>query len=244
MSGDWALQDGYDVRFEWGPAGAATLAPVCRTIVVVDVLRFTTAVDVAVDHGLSIVPSRGRDEGAAELARSLGATLADGRTPGGPSLSPASLAALPAGTTVVLPSPNGATCALEAADQGATVVAACLRNAPAVTSWLGNRPGPVGVIACGEHWHSGALRPSLEDLLGAAAVVSGLSGSRSPEAEAAAWLWSTIDVLGLETLLFETASGRELTEKGFGPDVATAAAAGASGAIPVLLDGRFIDARR
>jgi 2-phosphosulfolactate phosphatase len=243
VAGDWALQEGYGVRFDWGIAGSVALATVCPTVVVVDVLRFTTAVDVAVGRRLSVIPSRWRDEGAAHLARSRGAVLADGGSLGGPSLSPASLDSLAPGTVVVLPSPNGATCALEAAKRGATVVAACLRNAAAVASWLEGAPGPIGVIACGEHWPDGALRPSLEDLLGAGALVSGLRESWSPEADAAARSWSSVADQDLETLLLGTASGRELTEKGFAPDVAVAAATGASSTVPVLRGDRFVEGR-
>jgi len=213
-------------------------------VVVVDVLRFTTAVEVAVSAGVAVVPARWRDDQAAELARSLRATLADGTSPDRASLSPASLAALPAGTVAVLPSPNGATCALEAAACGATVIAACLRNAAAVAAWLSTVAPPIGVVACGERWPAGALRPSLEDLLGAGAVVSGLPGRRSPEAEAAARLWSGFSPADLHPLLLETASGRELAEKGWTADVAVAAAAGVSTTVPTLTGDRFLPAER
>jgi hypothetical protein len=42
------MQDRYDVRFEWGAAGAAALAPLSSCLVVVDVLSFSTSVTVAV----------------------------------------------------------------------------------------------------------------------------------------------------------------------------------------------------
>ena len=111
-------------------------------VVVVDVLRFTTAVDAAVSRGIAVHPYRWRDDGAARLAASVGAVLADG-SPGAPSLSPGSLLDLPMGSAVVLPSPNGSTCAALAAERGATVVAACLRNSAAVAAWL-SRPGRRG----------------------------------------------------------------------------------------------------
>jgi hypothetical protein len=38
------MPDRYDVRFEWGPAGAAALAPSSSCLVVVDVLSFSTSV--------------------------------------------------------------------------------------------------------------------------------------------------------------------------------------------------------
>ena len=106
----WTDQGGFGVRFEWGPAGVGALARPGGVVVVVDVLRFTTAVDVAVGHGLRVHPYRWRDESVTAFAAALGAVVADGDE-GRPSLSPGSLRALAPGSRVVLPSPNGATCA-------------------------------------------------------------------------------------------------------------------------------------
>jgi len=41
-------QPGFDARFDWSTEGAVLLARVCPVVVVVDVLRFTTAVGVGV----------------------------------------------------------------------------------------------------------------------------------------------------------------------------------------------------
>jgi phosphosulfolactate phosphohydrolase-like enzyme len=41
-------QAGFDARLEWGVEGARVLAGVCQVVVVVDVLSFTTAIEVAV----------------------------------------------------------------------------------------------------------------------------------------------------------------------------------------------------
>jgi 2-phosphosulfolactate phosphatase len=38
------------------------------------------------------------------------------------------------------------------------------------------------IIPAGETWNDGGLRPSIEDLLGAGAVISALRGRQSPEA--------------------------------------------------------------
>ena len=104
---------------------------------VVDVLRFTTAVEAAVTRGLAVYPYRWRDASAAAFADSVQARLADEHDPVGPSLSPSSMAGLAPGASVVLPSPNGSTCAILAAEAGARVVAGCLRNAAAVSAWAG-----------------------------------------------------------------------------------------------------------
>ena len=59
-------QPGSGVRFGWGLAGAAELGRACAVLVVVDVLSFTTSVDVAV----------GRDVPAAVRGSASGRELA------------------------------------------------------------------------------------------------------------------------------------------------------------------------
>src|SRR5438552_8342982 len=129
-AGAVAGQDGFDARFEWGPAGAAVLAPACDVVVVVDVLSFTTAVDVAVGRGALVYPFRWQDRTVPEFAAQVGAVVAVPRravsTEQPYSLSPRSLRALQPGDRLVLSSPNGAMAALTAAEHGAAVVAGSL----------------------------------------------------------------------------------------------------------------------
>lgn len=237
MVPEWSDQRGFDVRFEWGPTGVEALAG--QMVVVVDVLRFTTAVDAAVSQGVTVHPCRWRDESADALAASLGAELADGSA-GRPSLAPTSLLRLAPGSRVVLPSPNGSTCAVMAHEAGATVVAACLRNAAAVASWLDGATGPVSVVACGERWHDGTLRPALEDLLGAGAVIAGLTGTRSPEAQMASGAW--LDARDrIAEVLAACTSGREMVAREWVDDLAFASEVDVSATVPVLQDGAFVD---
>jgi 2-phosphosulfolactate phosphatase len=56
-------QAGFDARLEWGIAGARVLAGACRVIVVVDVLSFTTAIEVAVGRGAVVFPRLWPDPG-------------------------------------------------------------------------------------------------------------------------------------------------------------------------------------
>jgi len=116
-------QPGFDPRLAWASEGGTLLAGVCPVLVVVDILRFTTAVEVAVTHGARVIPERwvGREG------------------PGLSSLSPVSLLGIPAGTRVTLASPNGATVSLDLADAGAVVLAGCLRNASAVAASAGKK---------------------------------------------------------------------------------------------------------
>ena len=149
---------------------------------------------------------------------------------------------------VVLPSPNGSAISVRLAGAGATVVGVCLRNAAAAAAWVRGRAAgrPIGVVAAGERWPDGSLRPAVEDLWGAGAFLDGLIGPGSPDgfsAEASAALSAYRGVAPrLTDALAETVSGRELQAMGFGGDVAVAAALGASGAVPVLREGRFTDA--
>ena len=95
---------------EWGPEGASKFDGSVGAIVIVDVLSFSTCIDIAVSRGASVYPFHHRDPAAAiEAARVLGAEVAGPRGSAKHrfSLSPASLASITPGTKLVLPSPNG-----------------------------------------------------------------------------------------------------------------------------------------
>lgn len=237
-------QAGADVRMEWGPQGLRTLAPVVDTIVIVDVLSFTTSVTVAVDAGATVLPYRWADGNEEAYATEHDAVLAGApRRLDAISLSPTSLLACRPGDRIVLPSANGSALSFAAIDHGAEqVVAACLRNASAVAAWLDRAGGTVGVVPAGERWRGGTgpMRVALEDLLGAGALVAALDAdrSRSPESDAASAAFAAARS-DLDGRLHGTASGRELVADGFGPDVGVAAALDASPTVPVLTGGAF-----
>ena len=149
-------------------------------MVIVDVLSFATCVDIAVGNGASVYQYQWQDASAVAYAHSLGAVLASGsrqRTLGY-SLSPSSLLHIPAGTRLVLPSPNGATLSL-AAGQLPTL-SGCLRNARAVAQALHRYGRRIGVVPAGERWKDGSLRPAVEDLLGQVPLSSTCRG-RAPQ---------------------------------------------------------------
>ncbi|WP_377641448.1 2-phosphosulfolactate phosphatase [Oryzobacter terrae] len=241
-------QQGFDVRVDWALPGARALVEGgATTVAVVDVLSFTTTLSAAVERGSAVRPHRFYQESARAEAAALGAVCAVGRSVAGPgevSLSPASVLAAEPVPRLVLPSPNGSAICEVLADLGVEVVGGALRNATAVDSRLAGRPGPVGVVAAGERWvGDGSLRPAVEDLWGAGAVVDALVGARpraslSPEAAVAraAWLAVRDDVT---SALRACASGVELRDKGFGADVDIAAAVDVSDVVPVLVDGWF-----
>jgi 2-phosphosulfolactate phosphatase len=232
-----------EIRFEWGPTGAA--AVVAPTTVVVDVLSFTTTLTVAVERGMTVYPFRWKDERATAYAEERGAVLAAGRSLlDGVSLSPASVRDSVGVERLVLPSPNGSSIAFGLAETGATVAGASLRNRSAVARWLAGRPGDVAVVAAGERWPDGTLRPAVEDLWGAGAVIAALVDlgvSRlSPEARVAE---QAFRAARLPDDLVGCTSGQELAGIGFAEDVDLASELDASDVVPVLQGDAFVAVR-
>ncbi len=247
-------QGSYAVRLDWGPVGAVRCG--ADVTAVVDVLSFSTAVDVAVERGTRVYPCRFVGDHARAVATNHGAAVAVGRLEAikdgavvAPSLSPATLLEIPAVERLVLPSPNGSTIVMEAIGAGSTVVAGCLRNARAVAARLAralDAGQSIGVIAAGERWDfDRSLRPALEDHVGAGAILAhleamGYGDAFSPEARAASALFRA-SAESLERLLHECVGGRELSEMGFAADVTVAAALDTSATVPVIVDGAFVD---
>ncbi|MEH3034085.1 MAG: 2-phosphosulfolactate phosphatase [Aeromicrobium erythreum] len=243
-------QAGHQVRFEWGLAGAHAIAEGADVAVVVDVLSFTTALSVAVDRGTIVVPYPAEATDQETAAAQADAVLAAPRgTPGALTLSPASIRDLPAVPRLLLPSPNGSAICRALAPVVTTVVGASLRNARAVGDWLAREhdveESVVAVVAAGERWPDGSLRPALEDLWGAGAVLSVLEDhdwpGLSPEAAQAADAYRL--VAGREAgHLRACSSGEELAAAGAGEDVEVAAEVDVSTVVPLLSDRGFVAA--
>ncbi|MEA2575838.1 MAG: 2-phosphosulfolactate phosphatase [Chloroflexia bacterium] len=235
-------QHEYGVRCEWGLDGIRALAPITDVFVIVDVLSFSTCVDIAANSGAFVYPYRFRDDTAQGYADSLGAVLAGFyRSKDEYSLSPASLVGIPAGTRLVLPSPNGATLTLSTGN--VPTFAGCLRNARAVAEAATKVGRRISVIPAGERWPGDTLRPAIEDMIGAGAIIHHLihefGRNCSPEAEAAeavyAHFWDQL-YWGIETC----SSGRELVGKGFEDDIGYAADLDVSQCAPRLVDGAYV----
>jgi 2-phosphosulfolactate phosphatase len=242
-------QAAYRFRFDWGPTGAQALVSDARpgdVAVVVDVLSFTTTLSVALDAGVGeVYPYPWSAAEAPAYAEQRRAVLAQGRRAGladsSVSLSPASFDGVTGIDRVVLPSPNGSAICFALRDAGVRVVGASLRNAAAVGTWLREAAGQVSVIAAGERWPDGGLRPAVEDLWGSGAVLATLgSDDRSPEAGQAVAAYDAVRGT-LPTVLSACASGRELVAAGFARDVEIAAAADVSTVVPVLRGDAFVD---
>jgi 2-phosphosulfolactate phosphatase len=251
-------QDGFDLRIEWSLDGVRALGPHCAVLIIVDVLVFTTTVDVVVEQGARVLPMPWKDERAAEAAEKAGATLTPsglvrvgGDHPsgvvaqtGGRTLRPSSLSGLSPDTFLAIATPNGGTLSAAAGETGATVLAGCLRNASAVAAAASKLAGdrPIGVIPAGERWKTDAapLRPSIEDYLGAAAIAAAITGRSAPSPEAMLAIQTYHSVAEkVPELLAGSISGRELAAAGVPDDVVIASAVDASDTVPVLRDGVY-----
>lgn len=232
-------QSNFDVRCEWGLQALEYLAP-SDMVVVVDVLSFSTSVEIATARGAHIFPYPWKDETAPAYAREKEAELAGmrDRFEGRFSLAPSSLVEIPASLRLVLPSPNGSTIAFRAMSAGAMVVAGCLRNATAVGAWLQSTGKSATVIPAGERWPDGSLRYAIEDWIGAGAILKACARQLSPEAHLAVAAFEKTTPNLLEALL-QSGSGRELADRGFTRDVELAAEYDVSDSVPFLNKDHF-----
>ena len=228
----------FDIRCEWGPHGVTQLAGISDAVIIVDVLSFSTCVSIATVRGAIVFPYRWKDDSAGEFARSVNAELAHQRGKGRYSLSPASLLQITAGTRLVLPSPNGS--ALTLSTGTTPTFAGCLRNSRAVAAAAMRCGRRIAVVPAGERWkEDDTLRPAFEDLIGAGAIISQLTGRLSPEARLAADAFRSVKERLLECLT-ECSSGKELKENGFEADVVLSAELDAEDSAPVLSEGAYV----
>lgn len=109
----------------------------------------------------------------------------------------------------------------------------------AVATYASRQRAPITVVAAGEQWENGTLRPAVEDLIGAGAVIHFLQANKSPEAAVAeaAFLGSREQ---LSSILGSCASAIELIDRGFAADVQLAGAFNASSCVPRLIEGAYV----
>lgn len=241
-------QDSYRCKLDWGRRGTREAAARGDLLVIVDTISFSSAVVTAVAHGGLIYPCA-LAEDAAEVAARTGGEVAvrRGQVPeqGRFSLSPLTYLGLAPGTKVVLPSPNGATCARYGREVPYLFVGALL-NAAALAATLNdlleNTDRNLTIIACGERWQTpsedGELRVAIEDYLGAGAILSYLKHEKSPEARVCEGAFRSAQS-ELSEILWDCGSGRELREKNFGGDVQHAAQLNLYQAVPVMRKERL-----
>jgi 2-phosphosulfolactate phosphatase len=248
-SNDTYAQLNFRCRLDWGLRGVQSAADRGDIVVVVDVLSFSTTAVTAVHHGVTVYPCAWEDD-PEQLVKKVGAKIAVHRleavkADGLYSLSPLSFIDAPKSLSVVVPSPNGATC-LRTARHAPHVFSAALVNATAtahvINNLLDQSELAVTVIACGEQWvehtEEGRLRFALEDYLGAGAILSQLNEERSPEAMVCVAAFQQAQP-HLEYTLLNCGSGIELCEKGFRDDVKHAAKLDLYDAVPMFQDDRL-----
>jgi 2-phosphosulfolactate phosphatase len=98
----------------------------------------------------------------------------------------------------------------------------------------------VGIIASGERWGDGGLRPAYEDLVGAGAIIDALASvSSSPEAQAAVSAFRAARD-HLYDCLMDCASGRELVALGYAGDVQMASELNVGRAVPVFRAAAYV----
>jgi len=230
-------QSEYNVRCEWGEQGVTLLAPISDVVIIVDVLSFSTAVEIATNQGAVVFPYRWKDKTAYDYADSVEAEVADKNNVNNYSLSPTSLLKLSSDVRLVLPSPNGSTLSLLSGS--VPTIVGCLRNCRAVSFSAMSKGRNIAVIPAGEKWEDGTLRPCLEDLLGAGAIISYLRGTPSPEAIAAGSAFKSASE-DIYNRLQGCSSGKEKLYRAEETDIKLAAELNVSNCIPILRNGAFV----
>src|SRR5947209_13417811 len=153
-------------RHDWGRLGTRAAAERGDIVVIVDTLRFSTAVAAAIERGAWIYPCATADE-AAQLQDRIGGEIAAWQpTSGRFSLSPRSYGSAVPLQRIILPSPNGATCIGYGKDApylfaGAPVCASAV--AAAVTRLMDDFGLSVTVVSCGERREVGGQGAAGDD---------------------------------------------------------------------------------
>ena len=223
-------QSPYQCRMDWGIRGVEEASNRGDIIIIVDVLSFSSAVINALHNGVIIYPFPRVGE-INEFAKLVGGEVcilerARARELGLPSLSATSFNETHKGQKFILSSINGATC-VKAATKSSTIIVGGLLNVFSVAE-VANKIQKenninITVIACGERWNSlnnetRDLRPSIEDYLGAGAILELLNGTKSQEAKVCINAYKS-SKQEIEELITDSSSGRELLNMGFPEDV-------------------------
>ena len=227
-----------EIYCEWGEQGIDVLREHVDVFVIVDVLSFSTCVDIAVAQGASVYPHAYKNDSALEYAESIGALCAKStRSKTELSLSSYSLLSIEDGTKLVLPSPNGSH--LSRLTGGKPTYCGSIRNASAVARAAMRTGSRIGVIPAGERWPDNSTRFALEDWLGAGAVIASMGGRRSAEANAAAATF--VSCGDIPASVRNSSSGRELIERGYPEDVELAGVLNASITAPRLVEDAYMN---
>jgi 2-phosphosulfolactate phosphatase len=242
------------IHMDWGVDGVRYAVKNKEILVIVDTLRFSTAVVTAIARGFTIYPASDRVVGK-KLADRLGAELAGKPGESKYTISPNSYlhAANSDEKSVVLPSPNGSACS-ELVGEVDIAFIGCLLNARAVAQYCQmfaqETHRTITIIAAGEqravdtgerivYERKEAYRVfAIEDYLAAGAIISYMESSRSAEAQVCELSFVAARERLLE-LLLKSFSGRYLVENGLENDVKHAVQLNSYDVIPVIHNGKI-----
>jgi len=215
-------QSRYQVRFEWGVDGLDRLAA-SDIVVIVDVLRFSSTVTVAVEAGRTVP----LDESAHAVSLNGAAVAARAEA---------------SGATVLVGCLRNASAVAEA------VVAEQVRRAERTSIAViaaGELPGDADADHASHAATQSrtAMRFAVEDLLGAGAIIDALStlglDHTSPEAAVAGEAFRGLR-RATRHLLTASGSGQELLDRDLRDDVLAAANVDDLTVVPMLRDGAFV----
>lgn len=246
-------QSSFHCRVEWGRRGARDAADRGDLVIVVDVLSFSSTVVTALNYGAIIYPYPPNLNGK-DFAGKIGAQYILGRSEaaklGIPTLSPVSFNQAHENKKYVLNSLNGAFCTWIASKVPALLIGSLINasSVARVANQLSTQANVnITVIPCGEQWNDvraneDTLRPSIEDYLGAGAILAELEGNKSPEAELCTAAFTHANQK-ISDLIWDCGSGRELREKGFAEDVRHCSQLNIFQTVPLLKKDHFEDVR-
>jgi 2-phosphosulfolactate phosphatase len=242
------------IQLDWSIEGLKFAIRNNDIVVIVDTLRFSSAVVTAVANGFTIYPTSDKKKGAA-LAAKIGAEMSGRPGKAKYSISPLSYMNVSdeENKEVVLCSPNGAACS-ELVAQGDSAFVGCLLNALKVAEHVSKLAKEtkknVMVIAAGEqraidtgerivYVLKKAYRVfAIEDYLGAGAIIFYSGLRKKPEAQVCARAFEA-SKNDLEGLLRDSFSGRYLVQNNLIEDVRHAAQLNSYDVIPVIRDKKI-----
>lgn len=242
------------LNLDWGVEGVRYALKNHDLVVIVDTLRFSTAVTTAVANGFTIHPVEDRERGAM-LAAALGAEMAGRPGQARYTISPRTFLDAGPGENrrVVLFSPNGAACAALVTDDDAGIVG-CFLNAAAVGRFLSaaarGQGRNVTVVAAGEQravdtgervvYDKKAAYPvfAVEDYLASGAIIHHADLEASAEAGLCRLAYEAARDR-LEDLILDSFSGRYLVEHGLEEDILHALRHDLYDTVPVIRHGRI-----
>lgn len=225
--------------------------------IVVDVLRATTSMIVALDHGArEIIPAGSIEEARLLYRRCRGNALIAGERQGekinGFDLgnSPKEFSPLNVhGKTIVMATTNGTRALHHCADAYSVTIGA-LRNAQALAGYQLKKvskeespPDPMVIVCAGTD-----ERYSQDDMIGAGSILDAMIAlNGSIEVDDAGL--TAIDLYrhhasDLEAALARTSHGKKLEKIGFGDDLRLAAELSISQTVPIMKNGRIVPMHR